>query len=140
MNKLRLIFSVLLAGVASVLALITAVVMAGCEVEPVEDFSVSVSPQTVQLQKDQSQEFVASGATRYTWSIDSSSASETNNPWGILSSTTGEKVTYKSLRSPTGGEEFVLRYLTVTGTLGTEGASNSSVATASATVLIYHMP
>jgi len=140
MNKIRLVYGGVLAGFASILALVTAAMLAGCDTEPVQDFTVSVSPQTVEIQKDQSVEFVASGATRYSWSINVSSDTETNNPWGILSATTGDRVTYTSLREVDSSLDFVLRQLTVTGTLGTESVSNASARKVSATALIYHIP
>lgn len=116
-------------------------IFAGCEVAPVQDFSVSVTPQRADIRKNQSQTFVASGGVRYTWSLSSTNTeSDATDPWGSLSATTGEQVTYTSLHAPAAGQEFVLRMLTVTATLGTEDASNATARTASTSAYIYHVP
>ncbi|MEI6807142.1 MAG: hypothetical protein WCN95_00325 [bacterium] len=123
-------------------AMLSAVcVFAGCEVSPVQDFSVSVSPQRAEIRKYQSQAFVASGGVRYTWSISSTNTeSDATDPWGLLSATTGEQVIYTSLRAPEAGQDFVVRILTVTATLGTENASNATARTTSTFAYIYHVP
>lgn len=130
---------VLAAGALSLSALL---LFDGCSTEPVEDFTVSISPQTVEIKKDESVTFVASGGVRYEWTLGSTSNTpdDATDPWGILSATTGEHVTYKSMRSPEDGEEYVVRTITVTATLGLTGASNSAPRTATTTAYIYHIP
>ena len=116
------------------------VVITGCEVEPVQDFAISITPQRVDLRKNQSQKFIASGGVRYTWSLGGTNvADDAADPWGILSAVTGDEVTYTSLRSPS-GTNFIVRTLTVTGTLGSDSASNSTTVSSSATAYIYHVP
>lgn len=117
-------------------------VIAGCEVEPVQDFAVSISPDRVDIRQDQSQKFIASGGVRYEWQLSSTGSdtnADTSDPWGILSASTGNEVTYTSLRSPADGEYYV-RTLTVTATLGSQNVSNTTLRTTSATAYIYHIP
>ncbi|MEI6971819.1 MAG: hypothetical protein WCL44_09920 [bacterium] len=134
----------------SLIGLAALVIAVGCDSEPIQDFAVSISPQRVDVRKNQSVTFSATGAVRYEWTLGeiSNGVSDTAGPWGILSATTGEEVTYTSLRQPAETEEVseededlnrVIRTITVTGTMGLTGSSNGTARTASATAYIYHI-
>ena len=109
----------------------------GCDVEPSQDFTISVEPQAATLREGQTVDLVASGGLAYSWSIGQNS---TTQRWGILNVKTGDRVTYTSVHSQPG--ETNIQVLTVTSSIGDQDnlASNAVTHQASAEVYILHIP
>ena len=141
MKRIRLMFCLACAVPVASLAVL-AFVLAGCETEPAQDFAIGIDPQIVEIRENGTVAFYASGGVRYVWALNGATnvVTDSSDPWGILSATSGDVVYYTCLRSPTNGEEHVLQTLTVTGSLGTAGGSNTTSYSASATAYIYILP
>lgn len=105
--------------------LAAAILYVGCETESATSQLVSVSPVSTQLKSGQSQEFVASGASSYTWRLD-------NGSYGHLSASTGERVVYTSDYSR-GESNNVTDTLIVNGVI--DASSSGGVYSAQATIV-----
>jgi hypothetical protein len=96
-------------------------VFTGCETESATSSLITVSPESARLAYGESQTFTAQGGRSYSWSLSSSS-------YGALSSRSGESVTYTSTYS--GGSTNPVVSLTLTGTLGASGTTDTWFAEA----------
>ena len=108
----------------------------GCEVGNPSDAYVTISPQTAKLFKNESQDFVASGAVSYDWHLSCTNATATNQIWGTLDRTTGDRVRYTNRRTPSKASNYI-QTLTVIGTIG-RGNTNTEAITVSAEAYITH--
>ena len=161
MNLIKLLSERREIGLLAGLALIAIV---GCEVGKPSDAYVTISPQQVTLRKNQSQEFVASGAVTYEWHLAYTNANATNEIWGILDTYSGERVKYTNLRTPVSMNVTIqtnvdmhtnitiqtntniqtfnnIQTLTVVGTIGTTtttGTNHTEAVTLSAEAYITH--
>jgi hypothetical protein len=104
--------------------------MMGCETDPSDQISITITPNTASLAQGASQEFVASGWTGYFWSLSNSSA-------GVLSTTTGDRTTYTAVTSLTSNTTQVLTVTVNTGSTTT--TTNGTTSTATAEALITHL-
>lgn len=107
----------------------------GCDkedFEPIQDATLTITPQTVYLRTNQSAEFMASGGLRYTWSV-----SNQTERWALLSAGTGEKIVYTSIKEPKKNNPNHLEVLTCSSTIGGEG-TNSGGYTITAEAYIWH--
>ena len=102
--------------------------LTSCETESVNG-SISISPSTVQLEKDESATFTASGGYEYSWTLSDESL-------GILSSRSGASTTYTSRYDPGSNNASVIQILTVSSTIA---GQNTSQALATAEAQIEHM-
>lgn len=98
----------ILGGAAVLLMAWAGAHLAGCEADSA-DQRLDISPQTVVLQKGQSQEFVVTGGYVYHWSLSDTS-------YGRLSSISGERNVYTALQAPATNSTF-LQKITVTSTI-----------------------
>lgn len=64
--------------------------LVGCETESSSQAQIQVTPSTATLNVGESQEFIASGWTDYTWSL-------SDNAIGALSNTKGDRTVYTAL-------------------------------------------
>jgi hypothetical protein len=120
MKKLVIVACFGLIGVA-------ALFLISCEVGPVSNDDLKVSPESIGLYKNESAEFTASGGYHYTWSLSDSTK-------GILSTTNGSTTRYTSRYDP--GEDsstnsVFVQILTVSSTI--PGSANPGGGTASNT-------
>lgn len=127
-----------LAVVFCVVACAAAAAIVGCEVgvEPLSEAYVTIEPQQVTLHKNQTQDFVASGAVTYRWYLSHTNAGSTNQIWGTLDRYSGERVRYTCRRTPSSAPSLV-QTLTVVGTIGT-GDTNTEAVTLSTEAYIKH--
>lgn len=131
----RFVSPTALTGLAAAIAA-SLIICVGCDIEPAQDFTISVEPQAATLRQGQSAEFVASGGLTYSWAIDQASSTQR---WGVLSAQTGERVRYTSVHSE--DDTTHIQVLTVTSNLGDDDTSSNAVINqASAEVYIYHVP
>ena len=115
------------------LCLLLLLLGSGCETEPSEQVAVSITPNSAQLKRGQSQEFSASGWEDYTWSL--------SNPGiGVLSSKKGNSTVYTAVA---GSNDVQILSLSVSVRSGTTtnlltGSTGGGPVTAEA--LIQHVP
>ncbi len=105
----------------------------GCETEPSEQISVSISPNTAQLRLGESQEFVASGWEDYTWSLGTPGI-------GVLSTKKGNSTIYTAVTGTNDVQTLTLT-VNVRGAPSTNtiiGVTGSSLISSQA--LIQHAP
>lgn len=126
-------------------AVLIAALHVGCETSPADEnyIYITVTPKFVDVPEGQSQMFVASGATRYEWSIPMSATNDINNTnriWGILDRNNGDTVMYTNLRTPTSTVNRI-QVLSITGYIGSQGTNaGSGILTASTEAYITHVP
>ena len=99
----------------------------GCETESSDQASISISPNTAELDVGASQVFTASGWQDYSWSLSDSSV-------GVLSTTTGDDTTYTAVLAMTSNTTQIL---TVTANSADSVTTNATTLTAEA--LITHL-
>lgn len=117
-------FAMLLLGITILLPLIGLV---GCETEPSDQASVTITPNTASLAVGASQTFVATGWSGYTWSLSQPSA-------GVLSTTTGDSTTYTAVTSLSSNTP---QKLTASVTTGNGASNTTTIVTGEA--LITHL-
>lgn len=105
-----------------VLALAVGAALTGCETESATSALITVSPESARLAYGESQTFTAQGGRSYSWALSSTS-------YGALSSRSGESVTYTSFYEGSSSTNPVVT-LTVTGTLGASGTTDTWFAEA----------
>ena len=137
------IYLAIFSGSACCLALAILAASIGCnyEVEPSEEFSVTVSPNIVSLAPGASQTFTASGGRIYTWTLRytnvvAATGSPAGQLWGVLSSPVGATVIYTALTFPS-NDATTQQILMVSSSLGGT-STNSSPLNASAEAYIFH--
>ncbi len=87
-NYLPLLF------ITSIAIVMASFVIVGCETESASaQARIRITPDTAAIKVGESIVLTASGGYEYHWSI-------SNDTWGILSTREGERVTYKSLATP----------------------------------------
>ncbi len=116
-------------------------VVIGCEVSPIEEAYVSVTPTSAKLRKGESQEFVAEGAQYYAWSLSATNATATNQIFGVLDRVNGDRVIYTNIRTPSSSSNNAvnpIQVLTCVGRLGHGGTNSEAVFLAPVPVMITH--
>jgi hypothetical protein len=117
-------FNLLLLSMALLLPLMG---MIGCETESSDQASISISPNTAELDVGASLVFTASGWQDYSWSI-------SRPDYGVLSTTTGDSTTYTAVLALSSNATQVL-----TVTANGDSGSSSNSATLTAEALIIHL-
>lgn len=109
--------------------------LAGCETESSSQASIRITPNTARLGIGESQEFVATGWTDYSWELGDESA-------GVLSTKTGDTTTYTAvtaLASSNTTQVLTCRGgSTATTTTSTSNGTTSAANTLHAEALIVH--
>jgi|GEM_PF-2366674 len=106
----------------------------GCnseDYEPLQNATLTITPQVVEIKTNQTVEFMASGGILYNWSV-----SNQATRWAIFSAYSGEKIRYTSIKAPNSGRH--LEVLTCTSTIGGT-STNSSGLNISAEAYIWHI-
>jgi hypothetical protein len=117
-------FKLLLLSISLLLPLMGIV---GCETEASDQASISITPNTADVDVGASQVFTASGWQDYSWSL--------SRPGdGVLSTTTGDSTTYTAVLALSSNTTQVL---TVSATSGPSVSTNGATLTAQA--LIIHL-
>lgn len=104
---------------ATLLAVITAAGLTGCDTESAAENNVRITPGTATLRINQMQEFTASGGFDYTWSLE-------NEDWGTLSAREGNSTVYQSLHDPGAEAETARQILRVTSTINSQGQNGTN--------------
>jgi hypothetical protein len=102
-----------------------AIALTGCDTESTEQASIHISPNNARVRIHQSQEFVVTGFTDYTWSL-------SNNEIGVLSTTKGDRTVYTAVSSASN----VVQVLTVSARVSI--TTNGAPLTTTAEALITH--
>lgn len=102
------------------------IALTGCETESSDQIALQITPNTARVRVNESQEFVVTGFTDYTWSLSEASK-------GVLSTTKGDRTIYTAVAALDGSNSTQI--LKVEASAG--GTTNSTTATIEALITHY---